>query len=99
MPYIKKETRELYNPEIEILAKKIIEDSELEAKNWKGDLNYICFKLAKSMEQHLQEHYKFSFGYQDHSDVISAFRDCADEYSRRVLAPYEDKKIKENGDV
>lgn len=98
-PYIKQNNREVYDSLVLELAKRVIDTSEQNASNWKGDVNYICFKLLRSMEQYLGSEYKFKFGYQDHSDAVAALRDCADEYVRRVLAPYEDIKIQENGDV
>lgn len=37
--------------------------------------------------------------YQNISDVIAAMNDCGAEFRRRILDPYEDEKIKENGDI
>ncbi len=55
-----------------------------------GDLNYILFKLCKDSVKPSYNNYK---------NFIGELRQCAAEIERRILAPYEDEKIKENGDV
>ena len=37
--------------------------------------------------------------YQAHNDIIGALTACQLEWYRRVTVPYEDSKIRENGDV
>jgi len=55
-----------------------------------GDLNYILFKFCKF-------HVKPS--YNNYKNFCGELRQCATEIERRQLAPYEDEKIIENGDV
>ena len=55
-----------------------------------GDLNYILFKLCKRV---------VSPSYNGYKNFCGELRQCATEIERRLLAPYEDEKIKENGDV
>jgi hypothetical protein len=55
-----------------------------------GDLNYILFKFCRKMVKPSYNNYK---------NYIGELRQCATEIERRLLAPYEDKKIEENGDV
>lgn len=59
-----------------------------------GELNYlitqICLKYINGGEQ---------LHYQDLNDVIGALEGAKLEFYRRLVAPYEDTKIKENGDV
>ena len=55
-----------------------------------GDLNYILFAYCK-------RHIKPS--YNAYKNFCGELRQCATEIERRILAPYEDQKIKENGDV
>ena len=55
-----------------------------------GDLNYILFKYCKC-------HMKPS--YNSYKNFCGELRQCVTEIERRLLAPYEDEKIKENGDV
>lgn len=54
-----------------------------------GNLNYFLFKLAKET----------CFSYSDYKDFIGELEAAKLEIYRRQIAPYEDKKIKENGDV
>lgn len=55
-----------------------------------GDLNYILFAFCK-------RHVKPS--YHNFKNFIGELRQCAAEIERRLLAPYEDMKIEQNGDV
>jgi len=55
-----------------------------------GDLNYILYK-------HCKNHIKPS--YNNYKNFCGELRQCATEIERRLLAKYEDEKIKENGDV
>ena len=55
-----------------------------------GDLNYVLFALCK---RYIEP------GYNNYKDFCGELRQCATEIERRLLGPYEDKKIEENGDV
>ena len=55
-----------------------------------GSLNYVLFKFCK--------HY-VSPSYNDYKNFIGELTECAAEIRRRLLAPYEDAKREENGDV
>ena len=55
-----------------------------------GDLNYILFKFCK---------YHVDPSYNNLKNFCGELRQCATEIERRLLAPYEDTKIEENGDV
>lgn len=55
-----------------------------------GDLNYILFKYCK---------YNVEPGYNNYKNFCGELRQCATEIERKILAPYEDSKIEENGDV
>lgn len=58
-----------------------------------GELNYLftCMSVL-----YLDTH---GISYQTMNDVIGALDSAKTEFNRRVVAPYEDEKIKENGDV
>ena len=59
----------------------------------KGELNYVITKL-------LMEYIEYKgLSYQNLSDAAAALSDCRDEFYRRIMAPYEDAKCDENGDV
>jgi len=55
-----------------------------------GDLNYILFAFCS---RHITP------GYGNYKNYRGELRECADEIGRRFLAPYEDMKKDENGDV
>lgn len=57
-----------------------------------GELNYAITRVATQ--------YVFDKGlsYQVINDIIGALEGAKAEFYRRVAAPYEDTKIKENGD-
>jgi len=55
-----------------------------------GDLNYVLFKYCKDYVKPSYNNYK---------NFLGELNECAEEIRRRFLAPYEDKKKEENGDV
>jgi len=83
MPYIKLKEKELLEDIIHLMA-----DVELYKAN--GNLNYVLFALCK-------HHTKPS--YTNYKNFIGELNECIAEIRRMLLAPYEDSKIKENGDV
>ena len=87
MPYIKRVKRALYKDEIDNLVKKLKSQPLTEQD---GDLNYIVTSIMKMLYEPRYFNYNRAIG------TIEAIKQ---EYYRRVVAPYEDEKIKENGDV
>ena len=84
MPYLKdKAHREI----LDIVYKTMM--SIFQTRGFTGSINYLLFKLAK-------EHCK---SYSDYQKFIGELEACKLEIYRRLAAPYEDEKIKENGDV
>jgi hypothetical protein len=55
-----------------------------------GDLNYLLFAFAKRF---------LVPSYKNYRDFIGELNETVAEIRRRLLAPYEDLKIEENGDV
>ena len=84
MPYIKKERRKVFDDLLKELA--------LEVQN-EGELNYCIYKLASLIIDRIGE------SYSNLSMCSSAMEHAKLEWYRRKLAPYEDKKIEENGDI
>ena len=84
MPYIK---------DIEVRARldKIVLSLELiiAFKGLTVNLNYFLFKLAK----------RNCKSYSDYQKFLGELEACKLEIYRRLAAPYDDKKIKENGDA
>lgn len=84
MPYVKKLRRD------ELLLG--FEDRWTQPQN-PGDLNFI-------LTFHINEYLKIQGkSYSTINDIIGALEGAKLEFYRRVAAPYEDTKIKENGDV
>ncbi len=83
MPYIIKENRERLDWIIDNLA------AELKTLGITGNLNYALFRLAK----------KICRRYKDYAAFEGDCQQSLKEIYRRLEIPYEDKKIKENGDV
>lgn len=87
MPYIKKEQRpnidKLVNPLIDYLKSLPVEDQD-------GSINYTVTKMIKSVYPQKYFHFNRALG------VLTAI---TQELYRKVIGPYEDTKIEENGDV
>jgi hypothetical protein len=58
-----------------------------------GELNYALTELVIEYMERTGKCYNTM------NDIMGALEGCKLEFYRRVTAPYEDKKIEENGDV
>jgi hypothetical protein len=58
-----------------------------------GELNYL---ITVAIETYRREH---GTSYRIINDILGALEGAKLEFYRRVAVPYEDQKIKENGDV
>jgi len=58
-----------------------------------GELNYV---LTLVVHKYMRDK---GIKYQHYNDVIGALEGCKLELYRRYVSPYEDVKIKDNGDV
>lgn len=88
MPYIPKNKRY----KLEWIASNLA--SELCSEGVTGNLNYVLYKTFVLL-------HKFGLmnSYKDMSRFIAELECNKLEVYRRMIAPYEDEKIKENGDV
>jgi len=89
MPYIKQADRERYDWNV----KGIVDELPLDDMDAVGHLNYIFTTILA---------YAFrpeECNYAIHNAIIGVLECCKQEWYRRKVAPYEDQKIKENGDV
>lgn len=84
MPYIKLVDRDRYDELIEALARQLINRPC-------GDVNYVISSLLDKLIEPVS--------YTGINDMIGVLECVKQEYYRRVAAPYEDKKIRQNGDV
>jgi hypothetical protein len=62
---------------------------ELSGNEITGKLNYILYKLAK----------EYCIIYEDYRNFIGELESAKLEIYRRLVARYENQKIKENGDI
>lgn len=85
MPYIKDADK--------FLIDDCVSDGSWPVAHNAGELNYIFTTIAQIYVNDIGERY------QSYNDVIGALEACKLELYRRLVAPYEDKKIMENGDV
>lgn len=87
MPYIKKDQR----PKIDTLVNPLVEHlKSLPVEEQDGALNYAVTKILKNLYPIKYFHLNRALG------VLTAIKD---EFYRTVVGPYEDTKIKENGEV
>lgn len=85
MPYIKSEDRESFEAFEDALLKIRIVTP--------GELNFLVTLLIQA---YLNQN---GWNYGHINDVLGAIEGAKLEFYRRKVAPYEDKKIQENGDV
>ena len=91
MPYIKKEQRNIFESDIARLV------NNLSAQGWgiskEGCLNYIISSLlARSLREEEMSYAKLNA-------VMGILESCKAEIYRRVVAPYEEIKLRENGEI
>ena len=90
MPYIKPENRERYKKALDELVFLLDQCNE---DNIEGETNYVITTIMKRLFGHKYIKYR-------HLNRAIGILECAKlEFYRRTVAPYEDKKIEENGDV
>lgn len=89
MPYIKPEKRSKIAPVVSGPNGRI----EMQHIDCAGDLNYAFTMLA------IDYYRRKGLSYQSFNDIVGAFVCSKDEFERRVVAPYEQEKVSENGDV
>ncbi len=84
MPYITPERRKAFDDLMEKMAPEVGNE---------GELNYCIYRLATLVIDRIGE------SYSNLSMCSSAMEHAKLEWYRRRLAPYEDVKIAENGDI
>lgn len=91
MPYLTFENKNKVEELIEE-TNRSFQDIGSSLKN-SGELNYVITKL-------IQGYFKTNGGrYQQINDIVGALESAKAEFQRRIVGPYEDTKIRENGDV
>lgn len=87
MPYIKQEDRNKFESLVQEMYDKNVHFTS------GGELNFLISSLCDSYWQISDQNY------QAISDIMAALEGAKLEFYRRKAAPYEDRKLKENGDV
>jgi len=87
MPYILKDRRKEINPLLVELIKEVQKD-----ETTAGDLNY-------AISQIIWNAYDAKPGYARANSLMGVLQGVQAEFYRRKVAPYEDEKIDENGDI
>jgi len=87
MPYIDKSSRKNIDKELNALIKKL---KAIPADKVDGNINYCISTMLKEL---------YSPSYFNYNRMAGVIACVQQEVYRRIVAPYEDKKIKENGDV
>lgn len=98
MPYIKQEDRKILDPRIENVFGSLMRTATFENNDQLcGELNYIIFRLAKMLCD--QEMWGGERRYARMNAIIGAIESAKAEFQRRIIAPYENEKMDENGDI
>lgn len=88
MPYIKQEDRDFLQPELGELIRDIT--TYYPSSQQPGVINYVITKILKSTNPQC---------YNDYNTLIGVLECAKLELHRKMVAPYEDKKEAENGEV
>lgn len=91
MPYIEKKAREQFEREVETLVHKLSWDKVNEPVSV-GEVNFVLSSIIWKV-------WATKPSYTLGNNLIGALECVKQEFYRRQLAPYEDKKIAENGDI
>ncbi|MCX8205190.1 MAG: hypothetical protein N3H31_06025 [Candidatus Nezhaarchaeota archaeon] len=87
VPYIKPEKR----PGLDRIIEQIVKHfEEVEDKDRDGQLSYLFTKTLKSL---------YRPSYFNYERIIGLLECIQHEFYRRWVGPYEDAKMKENGDI
>ncbi len=84
MPYITRDRRKVFDKALAELASEV---------NNEGELNYCIYKLSMLIAE------RIGHSYSNLSMCSSAMEHAKLEWYRKVLGPYEDVKIRQNGDI
>lgn len=98
MPYIEPKLRPAIINAVDMLISQIEIENAPERKDQSeamtvGELNYLITRMVHIWCAH------HGVSYANLSAARGVLRDAHDEFYRKVMAPYEDKKIDENGAV
>ena len=90
MPYITNEQRDVLDDTIKRLSLSLLSTKNRDEKKLDGELNYVICSLISNL---------YDRNYFSLNRVMGVLTCVQLEVYRRVIAPYEDKKSIDNGDV
>lgn len=90
MPYITQDERRHYDSALNLIVNRLSQRAYAA-----GDLTYVLYAIAVRVSRDLEH----ELGYAGLSRVRASLSDATDEFYRAEIAPYEDRKIDENGAV
>ena len=91
MPYIKEDKREELDPCIDNLIKCLDPEKDLMIDNILGDINYTFSRILGGLMG--------TPSYNKIAMITGVLENIKQEFYRRVAQPYEDLKIRQNGDI
>lgn len=89
MPYINKQDKEILDELMKPLLERFKQAGVPLA--YDGEMNYVITKLLLNFYD--------GYGYQAYNRAMGVLECAKQEFYRRKIAPYEDEKIKQNGDI
>ena len=90
MPYITNEQRDVLDDTIKRLSLSLLSTKNTDEKKLDGELNYVICSLISNL---------YDRNYFSLNRVMGVLTCVQLEVYRRIIAPYEDKKSIDNGDV
>lgn len=90
MPYITNEQRDVLDDTIKRLSLSLLSTKNRDEKKLDGELNYVICSLISNL---------YDRNYFSLNRVMGVLTCVQLEVYRRIIAPYEDKKSIDNGDV
>ncbi len=94
MPYIKEEDRKYFDDYIEVIVSNL--NTTQSNDKMAGMLNYVVSKICKNL---CDPQCGGERRYARMNMIVGALESAKTEFSRRIITPYEDKKISEEGDI
>lgn len=88
MPYVKQERRRVLDPNINGLISRCTSG---------GDITYCIYRLLVGLVTQQKNGEGLKYNYL--AGLLGCVTSAREEFYRRIVVPYEDNKIIENGDV
>ena len=92
MPYIKPEARQRLHEALENLRMTLYSSKYNHGVLSPGDLNYVISKLIWKL---FDDNPSYTLG----NNIIGVLECVKQEFYRRKMTPYEEEKMRENGDI